>query len=155
MIRFTSFTNHGCWRTTDPVTYAVTSLSGCEGKGMKHSRDAPYHPQTQGKIERWHQTFKSPNIFEKLLPARWSWSPNLSLRRSVQPPALRRDSEQRHAVWRLLLYWQSHFTTKRKDQMKDTRSEPLTSQPARCIMKLTRWSEYSFNLDPFGANSQP
>ena len=22
-------------------------------------RGAPYHPQTQGQIERWHQTFKN------------------------------------------------------------------------------------------------
>ena len=28
-------------------------------KGMKHSRGAPYRPQTQGKIERWHQTLKN------------------------------------------------------------------------------------------------
>jgi putative transposase len=28
-------------------------------KGMKHLRSAPYHPQTQGKIERWHQTLKN------------------------------------------------------------------------------------------------
>jgi len=27
-------------------------------KGMDHVRGAPYHPQTQGKIERWHQTLK-------------------------------------------------------------------------------------------------
>jgi transposase InsO family protein len=26
---------------------------------MKLSRGAPYHPQTQGKIERWHQTLKN------------------------------------------------------------------------------------------------
>ena len=26
---------------------------------MKHVRGAPYHPQTQGKIERWHQTMKN------------------------------------------------------------------------------------------------
>ena len=26
---------------------------------MKHVRGAPYHPQTQGKIERWHQTLKN------------------------------------------------------------------------------------------------
>ena len=26
--------------------------------GMDHVRGAPYHPQTQGKIERWHQTLK-------------------------------------------------------------------------------------------------
>lgn len=26
---------------------------------MQQSRGAPYHPQTQGKIERWHQTLKN------------------------------------------------------------------------------------------------
>ena len=26
---------------------------------MDHVRGAPYHPQTQGKIERWHQTLKN------------------------------------------------------------------------------------------------
>ena len=28
-------------------------------KGMDHTRGAPMHPQTQGKIARWHQTFKN------------------------------------------------------------------------------------------------
>lgn len=35
-----------------------------EGKGMKHTRGAPYHPQTQGKIERWHQTLKNRILLE-------------------------------------------------------------------------------------------
>ena len=26
---------------------------------MEHTRGAPCHPQTQGKIERWHQTLKN------------------------------------------------------------------------------------------------
>ena len=30
-----------------------------DDKGMDHVRGAPYHPQTQGKIERWHQTLKN------------------------------------------------------------------------------------------------
>ena len=30
-----------------------------EEKRMSHVRGAPYHPQTQGKIERWHQTLKN------------------------------------------------------------------------------------------------
>jgi transposase InsO family protein len=35
-----------------------------EGKGMRHVRGAPYHPQTQGKIERWHQTLKNRILLE-------------------------------------------------------------------------------------------
>lgn len=30
-----------------------------EDKGMTHTRGAPYHPQTQGKIERYHRTMKN------------------------------------------------------------------------------------------------
>ncbi len=35
-----------------------------KGKGMSHVRGAPYHPQTQGKIERWHQTLKNRILLE-------------------------------------------------------------------------------------------
>ena len=35
-----------------------------EGKGMTHIRGAPRHPQTQGKIERWHQTLKNRILLE-------------------------------------------------------------------------------------------
>lgn len=35
-----------------------------QDKDMKHSRGAPYHPQTQGKIERWHQTLKNRILLE-------------------------------------------------------------------------------------------
>ena len=31
---------------------------------MKHGRGALYHPQTQGKIERWHQTLKNRILLE-------------------------------------------------------------------------------------------
>ena len=30
-----------------------------EGKSMDHVRGAPYHPQTQGKIEHWNQSLKN------------------------------------------------------------------------------------------------
>ena len=33
-------------------------------KGMEHVRGAPNHPQTQGKIERWHQTLKNRILLE-------------------------------------------------------------------------------------------
>lgn len=35
-----------------------------EDKGMRHIRGAPNHPQTQGKIERWHQTLKNRILLE-------------------------------------------------------------------------------------------
>jgi putative transposase len=35
-----------------------------EGKSMTHIRGAPYHPMTQGKIERWHQTLKNRILLE-------------------------------------------------------------------------------------------
>ena len=31
---------------------------------MEQVRGAPYHPQTQGKIERWHQTMKNRVLLE-------------------------------------------------------------------------------------------
>ena len=35
-----------------------------KSRGMQHSRGAPYHPMTQGKIERWHQTLKNRILLE-------------------------------------------------------------------------------------------
>jgi putative transposase len=35
-----------------------------DGQDMDHVRGAPYHPMTQGKIERWHQTLKNQILLE-------------------------------------------------------------------------------------------
>ena len=35
-----------------------------DDNGMDHVRGAPNHPQTQGKIERWHQTLKNRILLE-------------------------------------------------------------------------------------------
>ncbi len=32
--------------------------------GMAHTRGRPYHPQTQGKIERWHRSLKNQILLE-------------------------------------------------------------------------------------------
>ncbi|AEV35689.1 ISCc3, transposase OrfB [Pseudovibrio sp. FO-BEG1] len=46
-------------------SYISTDLAEwLEEKRMKHVRGAPYHPQTQGKIERWHQTMKNRILLE-------------------------------------------------------------------------------------------
>ena len=35
-----------------------------DNRNMAHVRGAPCHPQTQGKIERWHQTLKNRILLE-------------------------------------------------------------------------------------------
>ena len=35
-----------------------------EDRKIKHVRGAPYHPITQGRIERWHQTLKNRILLE-------------------------------------------------------------------------------------------
>ena len=35
-----------------------------ERERMRHTRGAPFHPMTQGKIERWHQTLKNRILLE-------------------------------------------------------------------------------------------
>jgi len=35
-----------------------------DDRDIRHIRGAPYHPQTQGKIERWHQTLKNRILLE-------------------------------------------------------------------------------------------
>ena len=46
-------------------SYIATELAQwIEDHQMKHVRGAPYHPMTQGKIERWHQTLKNRILLE-------------------------------------------------------------------------------------------
>lgn len=46
-------------------SYIAGDLAGwLKDKGMDHVRGAPMHPQTQGKIERWHQTLKNRILLE-------------------------------------------------------------------------------------------
>ncbi len=43
--------NRPCYTAGEEAEYI-------EAQSMSHMRGAPFHPQTQGKIERWHQTVK-------------------------------------------------------------------------------------------------
>ena len=46
-------------------SYIAGDLSDwLEEQGMKHTRGKPYHPMTQGKIERWHLSLKSRILLE-------------------------------------------------------------------------------------------
>ena len=46
-------------------SYIASDLADwLQDHGMDHVRGAPMHPQTQGKIERWHQTLKNHILLE-------------------------------------------------------------------------------------------
>jgi putative transposase len=46
-------------------SYLATELADwLAQKGMSHTRGKPYHPMTQGKIERWHLSLKSRILLE-------------------------------------------------------------------------------------------
>ena len=46
-------------------SYVANDLSDwLEDQGMRHTRGKPYHPMTQGKIERWHLSLKSRILLE-------------------------------------------------------------------------------------------
>ena len=46
-------------------SYVAAELADyLDAKGMDHVRGAPHHPQTQGKIERCHQTMKNRVLLE-------------------------------------------------------------------------------------------
>jgi putative transposase len=46
-------------------SYVATDLAQwLDRQEMEHVHSAPYHPQTQGKIERWHQTLKNRILLE-------------------------------------------------------------------------------------------
>ena len=53
-----------CCRTTGQATYRRRPRQLARAKDMRHPRGAPCHPQTQGKIERWHQTLKNRILLE-------------------------------------------------------------------------------------------
>ena len=61
-------------------------------QNMDHVRGAPYHPQTQGKIERWHQTLKNRISARELLPTGRPRSRDRGLCRPLQSPALSRET---------------------------------------------------------------
>ena len=92
---------------------------------MGHVRGAPYHPQTQGKIERWHQTLKNRILLENYyLPG----DLEANIEKFVeQSPTLPRELEQSNAGRRLLRTRLNYPAGKRKDQ---TQHNPKTSLAA-------------------------
>ena len=49
--------NGPCYISADLASYL-------QQNGMTHTRGRPYHPQTQGKIERWHRSMKNQILLD-------------------------------------------------------------------------------------------
>ncbi len=57
-------TNPGLLSDNGPSYVASELADWLTDRSMDHVRGAPFHPQTQGKIERWHQTLKNRILLE-------------------------------------------------------------------------------------------
>jgi len=98
-----------------------------DDKGMDHVRGAPYHPQTQGKIERWHQTLKNRILLENyFFPG--------DLKAQIEAfvdhynhHRYHESNQQPHTCRCLLRTRPSHFIAKRKDQTKDNGNPALAT----------------------------
>jgi transposase InsO family protein len=117
-----------------------------QDKGMKHSRGAPYQPQTQGKIEPsrqiatqspvsngWHQTLKNRILLENyFLPG----DLEAQIEASVDHYNHQRYHESINNVTPADVYFGRDKTILK--QTKDTRNATLASQTTRRIMQPTR-----------------
>ena len=109
-----------------------------ERQDMRHTRGAPYHPMTQGKIERWHQTLKNRILLENYyLPG----DLEAQIDAFVAYPALSREHRQSHPGRRLLRARSNHPAGKRKDQTQDhpkpSVASPQTSRVTSTMMRQT------------------
>ncbi len=105
---------------------------------MKHVRGAPYHPQTQGKIERWHQTLKNRILLENYYLPGALEAQTHQLRRSLQSPALPREHQQSDARRCLLRARTDHPHATGKDPTRHHRTTTLAIPKSRRLRSATR-----------------
>ena len=100
---------------------------------MSHIRGARYHPQTQGKIERWHQTLKNRILLENyFLPG--------DLEKQIEAFVDRYNHQRYHESLKYFdarqrLLWASAINTSqiKKDQTKDHRETSFARSTIRRV----------------------
>ena len=118
-------------------------------RGMVHIRGAPCHPQTQGKIERWHQTLKNRILLENYyLPgdleaqiARFVEHYNLQ--------ALPRKPTEPNAGRRLLRQRPDHSSGTRKDQTRHHQTATIATSVESCLISNPNEPEPPFQTPHF------
>ena len=104
------------------------------------SHGAPYHPQTQGKIERWHQDPQEPN---RILLKNYYLPGDLEahIGTFVEHYNHRRYHESLNNLTPADVYFgrgQTILLERGKDQTKDHRAPALATSPHRCLKLSTR-----------------
>ena len=100
-------------------------------QSMQHTRGSPCHPQTQGKIERWHQTLKNRILLENyFLPG----DLEAQIAAFVEHYNHRRYHESLDNLTPADVYFgrgQTILLATRKDQAKDHRTPALAASQGR------------------------
>ena len=109
-----------------------------DGQDIKHVRGAPYHPMTQGKIERWHQTLKNRILLENYYLPGDLEAQIAAFVADYNHLPLPREHRQSHPGRRLLRTRPDHPHRTRKDQTTDHRQPPLAASSAGRITSPTR-----------------
>ena len=109
-----------------------------ERHDMAHVRGAPYHPMTQGKIERWHQTLKNRILLENYyLPG----DLEAQIEAFVADYNHRRYHERISNLTPADVYFgrgQTILLQREKDQTPIHRPAPLAAPTASRVMSSTR-----------------
>ena len=112
---------------------------------MKHSHRAPYHRQTQGKIERWHQTLNRILLEHNLLPGELE----AQIEAFVDHYNHQRYHESLNNVIPSDVYFgrdKAILQRRERIKRKTLLNPPLASQHAHRIMQSTRWAELILSL---------
>ena len=132
----------GCDRT--PVSSAAASAlrqrtvlrrrpnwpNGSQDRDIDHIHGAPSHPQTQGKIERWHQTLKNRILLENYFLPGDLEAQIAAFVEHYNHRAITRASTISPRR-RLLRTRPNHPVATRKDQAKDHRTAALAASQSR------------------------
>jgi hypothetical protein len=115
-------------------------------QSMQHVRGAPYHPMTQGKIERWHQTLKNRILLENYYLPGDLEAQIAAFVADDNHRRLSREHRQPDARRRPLRAGTDHSDRKGKDQTTDNRQSPLAAPSASRIILQTRGARDSLIL---------
>jgi hypothetical protein len=87
--------------------------------GLTHTRGAPYHPMTQGKIDRYHRSMKNVVRLDVYYSPLGTRAGDWALRRALQPPSAARGAAERDAGGRVRGTAGSGPRPPRTDQTRD------------------------------------